>query len=55
MPRKKTTRQRLKRVSVKGERRPDVDWDRFAFALLTYCKQLMEDEAAAKAKRGKKP
>lgn len=39
MPRKKTTnKKRLERVSVRAERRPEPDWDKFAYALLQYVK-----------------
>jgi hypothetical protein len=50
MPRKrKTNRKRLERVNVRAERRKEVDWDRFAYALLQHARILSEQEA----KRGK--
>lgn len=37
MPRKrKPTKKRLQRVSIRAERREQVDWDKFAWALLQY-------------------
>jgi hypothetical protein len=51
MPRKrKTKRKKLERVSVRGERRKEVDWDRFAYALLQHARILTEQD---KAKRDK--
>jgi hypothetical protein len=51
MPRKrKTNRKKLERVSIKAERRKEVDWDRFAYALLQHARILTEQE---KAKPGK--
>lgn len=45
MPRPKQTRKkRLTRVSVTAERRADIDWDRFAWALLQYARVLAEGE-----------
>jgi hypothetical protein len=45
MPRPKQTRKkRLTRVSVAAERRADIDWDRFAWALLQYARVLAEGE-----------
>jgi hypothetical protein len=39
MPRKrKTTRKRVQRVSVRAELRAEPDWDKFAYALLQYVK-----------------
>lgn len=40
MPRKnRSSRPRLKRVSVRAEVRDEPDWDRFAFALLQHVKR----------------
>jgi hypothetical protein len=51
MPRKrKTKRKKLERVSVRGERRKEVDWDRFAYALLQHARILSEQE---RGKQGK--
>jgi hypothetical protein len=48
MPRKKQLgKRRLTRVSVKGEERDDIDWDRFAWALLQYARLLVEDGEAS--------
>jgi hypothetical protein len=49
MPRKKkTTRGRLQRVSIRAERREEPDWDRFAWALLQYTKIVSAREQAAR-------
>jgi len=45
MPRKaKTSKKRLARVSVEAEERDEIDWDRFAWALLQYARVLVENE-----------
>jgi hypothetical protein len=45
MPKRKTIgKKRLTRVSVEAELRDEIDWDRFAWALLQYCRLLIEDE-----------
>jgi hypothetical protein len=55
MPRKrKTTRGRLQRVSIRAEKREEPDWDRFAWALLQYTKIVSARQAAAKRPRGKR-
>jgi hypothetical protein len=41
---KKIGKKRLTRVSVEAERREDIDWDRFAWALLQYARTLVESE-----------
>jgi hypothetical protein len=41
---KQIKKKRLTRVSVTAERREDVDWDRFAWALLQYARVLAEGE-----------
>jgi hypothetical protein len=39
MPRKKrSSKTRLERVSIRVERREEVDWDKFAWALLQFVK-----------------
>lgn len=55
MPRKrKTTRKRLERVSVRAERRDEPDWDRFAWALLQYARLVLADKSdSGQAPRGK--
>jgi hypothetical protein len=47
---KRAGRQRLRRVTVEAERRPEVDWDKYAYALLMHARIVMEREAAAKKK-----
>jgi hypothetical protein len=47
MPRqKKIGKKRLTRVAVEGEQRDELDADRFAWALLQYCRVLLENEEA---------
>lgn len=41
---KKHKKKRLQRVSVEGELRDELDWDRFAWALLQYTRILAENE-----------
>lgn len=55
MPRKrKPTKQRLQRVSVRAELRQEPDWDKFAWALLQYARLLSADKPAkGKPKKGK--
>jgi hypothetical protein len=49
MPRRKNIgKKRLTRVSIEGERRDEIDWDRFAWALLQYCRARIEREEAPK-------
>jgi hypothetical protein len=52
MPRKKNPnrRPRLERVTVRAEHQPEVNWDRYGWALLTYAKTLMAQEAAEVSK-----
>lgn len=51
MPRKKrTTRKRLERVSIRAERREEPDWDRFAWALLQHARILSESKQDKKDK-----
>jgi len=45
MPQKKQLgKKRLTRVSVVAEEREEIDWDRFAWALLQYARILAERE-----------
>lgn len=54
MPRKrKTNRQKLQRVSVRAERRDEVDWDRFAWALLQHARLLSANQRASSKAKGK--
>lgn len=55
MPRKrKSTKKRLSRVSVRAERRSEPDWDRFAWALLQHARILSEsNNAKAQTRKGK--
>jgi hypothetical protein len=51
MPRKrKTNRRKLERVSIRAERRKEVDWDRFAYALLQHARILSEQANAKQDK-----
>jgi hypothetical protein len=51
MPRKrKTNRNKLERVTIRAEQRKEVDWDRFAYALLQHARILSEQD---KAKQGR--
>jgi hypothetical protein len=42
--RKKIGKQRLTRVSVEAELRDEIDWDRYAWALLQYARLKIEQE-----------
>ena len=57
MPRKRTpTKPRLSRVTIRAERREQVDWDRFAYATLQYAKLVSQDPPrSAKAPKGRRP
>jgi hypothetical protein len=44
--RKKIGKKRLTRVSIEAEARDDINWDRFAWALLQYCRAQIEGEEA---------
>jgi len=46
---KHTPKPRLTRVSVTAEPRDEIDWDRFAWALLQYCRTVIESERAGKS------
>lgn len=39
---RKPTRSRLRSVSVDAELRDEIDWDRFAWALLQFCRLKLE-------------
>jgi hypothetical protein len=48
MPKRKTIgKKRLTRVSVEAETRDEIDWDRYAWALLQYCRILIEDKESS--------
>lgn len=49
--RKKAGKKRLSGVSVETERRDEIDWDRFAWALLQYARILTEDETAEESRQ----
>lgn len=51
MPRKRkpSNKKRLQRVSVRAERREQVDWDKFAWALLQYVRL---QQTSAKQRKG---
>lgn len=53
MPRKnrKTPRPRLQRVSIRAEHRTEVDWDRFAWAVLQHARVVQEREKEDAEKR----
>ena len=54
MPRKKKqTRGRLQRVSIRADKREEPDWDRFAWALLQYTKIVAAREAAPRQPKRK--
>jgi hypothetical protein len=56
MPRKrKATKKRLQRVSVRAELRDEPDWDRFAWALLQHARILSATKPAGRKKREPKP
>ena len=47
---KKPTKRRLERVSVRAERREPVDWDKFAWVLIQHVRL---QQASAKRRKGK--
>jgi hypothetical protein len=54
MPQKrKTTRKRLQRVSVRAELRKEPDWDKFAYALLQHVKLVSAQKDKAKQQKRK--
>jgi hypothetical protein len=58
MPNKrKPTRKRLQRVSVRAELRNEPDWDKFAYALLQHVKLVSaeKDKAAKKQRKRSSP
>jgi hypothetical protein len=51
MPRRrKSTKRRLQRVSVRADRREQVDWDKFAWALIQHVR--LQQQAAKKGRNG---
>lgn len=53
MPRKrKPTKKRLQRVSIRAERRQPVDWDKFAWALIQHVR--LQQQAALREKGNSK-
>jgi hypothetical protein len=54
VPRKKSkpSRPPLQRVSIRAERREQIDWDRFAWALLQHARIVSEQEAGREAGEG---
>jgi hypothetical protein len=48
--RRKSTRKRLERISIRAERREEPDWDRFAWALLQHARILSESKQSKKGK-----
>jgi hypothetical protein len=51
MPRKrKSTRGRLQRVSIRAERREQVDWDKFAWALIQHVRLQQQADKKARGK-----
>lgn len=51
MPRKrKSTKKRLQRVSIRAEQRDEPDWDKFAYALLQHVR--LQQQAAKKGHKG---
>lgn len=53
MPKKrKPTKRRLERVSVRAERRPQVDWDKFAWALIQHVRLQQQATKQSKRKKG---
>jgi hypothetical protein len=56
MPKKrKTTRRRLQRVSVRAERHEEPDWDRFAWVLLQHARILSASKQTKAPARRPKP
>jgi hypothetical protein len=41
---RKTGKKRLTHVRIEAEERDEIDWDRFAWALLQYARVLVENE-----------
>jgi len=44
----KNRRKRLSRVHIRGEEQSEIDWDRFAWALLQYARVLADSKAKQK-------
>ncbi|HEX3910188.1 MAG TPA: hypothetical protein VHW67_05745 [Solirubrobacteraceae bacterium] len=56
MPKKrKPTRKRVQRITVRGELRPEPDWDKYAWALLQHARLLSADKAKKPNPRKEKP
>ncbi|HEV2973701.1 MAG TPA: hypothetical protein VGX69_01735 [Solirubrobacteraceae bacterium] len=56
MPKKrKNTRKRLQRVSVRAELRDEPDWDKYAWALLQYARLLSANKQAKRKRPKGKP
>lgn len=53
MPKTNQSRRRLKRVSVRADRRAKPDWDRFAWALLQHTKTLSKPLPTPKRQKGR--
>lgn len=49
----KPTKKRLRRVSIRAERRSEPDWDKFAWALLQHARILSETKRA-KPRKGQR-
>jgi hypothetical protein len=50
---KKPTRKRLQRVSVRAELRDEPDWDKFAYALLQFVKLKSEQKTKPRKPKAK--
>ncbi len=56
MPQKrKTNRRKLERVSVRGERRQPIDWDKHAWAMLQLARLQLDAKQAAKKPKDEAP
>ena len=54
MPRKrKTNRKRLRRVSVRAEHREEVDWDKFAYAVLQHARLTLAQQQTKQSPKAK--
>jgi len=53
MSKKRKSKGRLKRVSIRVEKRAQPDWDRFAFALLQYTKLQSQQKDPSRKPKGK--
>jgi hypothetical protein len=50
---KRSTKKRLRRVSVRAELREEPDWDKFAYALLQFAKLKSEQQAKPRKRQGR--